>query len=187
MDFIHIKAADIEKARDYVPMGDKAAFVEYAAGRCIDKIAVTVEGDRNAPEVPGMYKISRERQERYLMGAFVKLYLGKKYESVEGDKWLMARDDFDRWCGGHVFAALEQAKRSAQTRDKAFDILADYRALKGLLMEETEGMLAVMNDPATRILAALSAPPDPEALKASMEELEALKGQLEEYRAERKE
>ena len=104
-------------ARDYVPLMEKAAFAAECAGRCFDRMEVRVEGGQVLP----YFKENVERRSRYLMGGFVKLYLGEDFEPVEGETYLMSADDYDRWAGGHIFNQIDRMKgKGPELRDKAF-------------------------------------------------------------------
>ena len=187
MEYVKLTEQDVKKASTYVPLAAKIAFVEYAAERCFDRMNVTMNDGAalNLPMAP-MYKENMGLKSRYLMGALVKSYLGKDYEPVENDDWLMAQDDYDRWAGGHVFNQLERMKGcGGQVREIIFDLLADYRDLEKRLTVEMRGMLGVMNEPVNRILATMQSQTTPEAFARGKAKLEELTAELEEYKAAR--
>lgn len=185
MEYVKLTEQDVKKANTYVPLAAKIAFVEYAAERCFDRMNVTMNdgGGLDLPMAP-MYKENMGLKSRYLMGALVKGYLGKDYEPVEKDEWLMAQDDYDRWAGGHVFNQLERMKGcGGQVREVIFDLLADYRDLEKRLTAEIRGMLGVMNEPVNRILTTMQSQTTPEAFARGKAKLEELTAELEEYKA----
>lgn len=185
MEYRKLTEQDVKKANTYLPLSAKIAFVEYAADRCFDRMNVTMDDGAglNLPMSP-MYKENMALKSRYLMGALVKVYLGKDYEPVENDDWLMAQDDYDRWAGGHIFNQLERMKGcGGQVREIVFDLLADYRDLEKRLTAEMRGMLAVMNEPVNRILATMQSQTTPEAFAQGKAKLDELTAELEEYKA----
>ena len=128
-------------ARDYVPLMEKAAFAAECAGRCFDRMEVRVEGGQVLP----YFKENVERRSRYLMGGFVKLYLGEDFEPVKG--------------------------KGPELRDKAFDLLADYRDLEKMLKTEIYGMLQAMNDPVSRFQDLAAQSMTPEAVQKTLDDL----------------
>lgn len=186
MDFKKITEETVQEANTYVPLMDKVAFVEYAAERCFDRLHVSMKDDvLDLPMAP-MYKENTQLKSRYLMGALLVLYLRQEYEPVEGDMWLMAADDYDRWAGGHLFNQLERMKATAPAlRDKIFELLADYRDLEKRLSMEIRSLLQVMNDPVVRILGTMQAQTTPAAFQKGKEELEKLTAELEKVKAQK--
>lgn len=172
----------VQEARSYVPLMEKAAFVEETAQCCFDRLGVQFgEGDLGLP-MASMYKENTQLKSRYLMGALVKLYLGQDYESVEGDKWLMAADDYDRWAGGNPLGQLEQLKgKGTQTRERVFALLRDFQELQERMDREIQGLLQVMNDPVGRFLSTIQAQTTPEVFQKGAAELERVRKELEDY------
>lgn len=180
MDYKKIEEEHVMNAETYVPLMQKTAFVNYVAERCFDRVEIRVSADDDV-RTPPYFKDSPERKARYMMGALLKLYLKAGFEPVEGDEWLMSADDYDRWAGGHVFNQIERMKGNAKTRDRAFDLLADFRMLEKMLNTEVYSMLQVMNDPVTRFMRILEMQATPDALAAQLSELKKVQGELEAY------
>lgn len=179
MDYKTITPEMLGQANSYVPALQKQQFVEYAAARCIDKIEIKVA---NEQPMPPSFKANALNKSRYLMGAFIRLYLKQEYEPVEDDEWLMAVDDFDRWSGGHIFKQIDRMKKAGgELCDKAFDLLEDYANLKRMLYAEIDGMLVIMNDPVQRLSTAMMMQTTPEAMEKQMAELERVKDELSAY------
>lgn len=181
MDFKNITAEEfLFKAVSYITAMKKQEFIDYAAARCIDKMEVAVADENLNLPMPPYYKSNTLRKNRYLMGAFVKLYLQQEFEPVENDLWLMAQDDFDKWAGGHIFNQIDRLKKNGgEIRDKAFDVLEDYSNLKRQFNAEIDTLLAVMNDPCQRIMAMITMQTTPEVFQNGITELESLKSQIQ--------
>lgn len=168
MEWKKVTEEGLLAARDYVPLMEKAAFAAECAGRCFDRMEVRVEGGQVLP----YFKENVERRSRYLMGGFVKLYLGADFEPVEGETYLMSADDYDRWAGGHIFNQIDRMKgKGPELRDKAFDLLADYRNLEKMLKTEIYGMLQAMNDPVSRFQDLAAQSMTPEAVQKTLDDL----------------
>ena len=180
MEFVRLQKEDIKSATDYLPMLEKRKFLTLAAANCIERISVSLEDpDEYSMPMPDYYKENQAKMHRYLMGAFVKLYLKKEFEPIAGDDYLMAQDDFDRWAGGHVFNQIDRAKKDTELKDKCFDILEDYNNLRRMFYAEVHSLLATMNDPCQRIMAMLQMQGTPENVSKSIEEVERLKKEWE--------
>ncbi len=122
--------------------------------------------------MPPMYSVNVGLKNRYLMTAFVKLYLGSKDLLTElADEWLMTEEDYDRWAGSHVFGQLERWKRDNEARDKCFDLLADFKDLSKWFSTQINSLLTVQNDGVLR---------QTQHMAAQMKELPALLKQLKE-------
>lgn len=180
MEHITITERDLMRARSYVPLLEKKTFVDACAGLCMEKLDVGARKENLDQPMPPMYTESTERKSRCLMGALAKLYFGKTIEPAEGTDYLLAADDYDRWAGGHI---LNQVKRLSMkgdgpVRDKAHELLSDYRDLEKRLNIEVYGMLNVMNDPCTRLMAMFAMQTAPENLQRQQEELEKTKAEM---------
>lgn len=175
--------------RAYIPLMEKTAFVDYAAQRCFDRLEVRFDEDGLGLPVAPMYKESASLKKRYLMGAFVKLYLGQTYEPVEGDEWLMSADDYDRWAEQDILwkFALMAAQAPGDAEEWAADVRRDFSVLQELLESEVAGLLAVMNDPIWRFLTTMQAQTTPEMFRKGAEELQRLREELEAYQKDFKE
>ena len=137
------------------------------ADKCCNRLSITADGE----QMPPMYMINDSLKSRYLLGAFVGMYLGMKYEPDASDKLLMSEMDYDKWAGSHVLNQMERLKRDTDVRDKCFDLLYDYRMLEKRFHSAIIGLLTVQNDPVIR---------QNEMMANQMKALPELLGQLKE-------
>lgn len=186
MEFFKITEQDIENAKTYVGLGEKQAFVGYASAGCFEPLRITLGDDESRGDVPSMYKENTATKNRYLMGAFVRLYLGREYVPVEGDEWLMSQDDYDRYAGGHIFNQIERFKSNPKLRDICFDLIQDYKDLEKRMNTEVFSLLQVMNDPITRLVKHMEIVASPEHMQKAISELESTKDDIEKFIAEKK-
>lgn len=175
MDFVKISEEKLLAARTYMPLGKKMEFVSRAAAECLDRVSIRLKDG----SVIEHTKEATDRKSRWLMGALAEYYLKTAFEPVEGTDYLMAQDDYDRWAGGHIFNQLERFKSSAKTRDRAFDLLWDYRDLEKRLNTEIYNLLQAMNDPIVKLGEKLAQMATPEAVQEAAKELTDLKEQFE--------
>lgn len=157
------------KANAYVPLMEKAAIVSHCAERCIDRVVVDT-GERFRGDVPPMYRENGQRKRRYLMGILARAYLRLDFDGCEEDKWLMSADDYDLVGGVQLVNQIDRMKKQSDAlRDKAYDLLADYRDLEKMLNTEINANLAVMNDVVARMVMSSAAAMTPESMKELVE------------------
>ena len=180
-------AETIVNAESYVPLAKKLEFINYAAERCYTSLRITSNPETaQAKVMPSMYKVNAALKSRYLMGAFLKLYLKEEYIPVEGDEWLMSQDDYDNFKSGHLFNEMNRFKSNNEIRDKVFDILSDYKELTTMFEEELLGSLNALNDVVSRIYMAFTDMLTPEQVTDMINDINHSKDELEQYIAERK-
>lgn len=184
MIYKEILEEDILTARSYVPLGEKVKFIDEVARRCFEKLEIRASDGGRDISIPPMYKENMQMKSRYMMGALVKMYLGQQFEPIEGETWLMSQDDYDRWSGGHVLNQIERMKqRGGVLRDKAFDLLQDYRDLEKRLNTEVYGLCNVMNDPCHRLMLMIQLQSTPESMQKAVDDLKQVQKTLKQYQA----
>ena len=187
MEKIIITEEQMKNAVTYAPAKVKEEFVEYCCLRCLStsKIDLGV-GDNSA--MPNMYIEDTFAKSRYLMTALCVLYLGipsDKLDKESGDDWLMTDAEYDHYAMSHIVNQIERMKSNAELRDKAFDLLRDYRDLEKRLNTAIYNTMAVMNDPINRLFQKLAFDMSPEALEAQKKELERLQQEMEDIKKSR--
>ena len=158
-------------AKSYVPLMQKEEIVSYCAERCIDRVVVNT-GEKFRGDTPPMYRENGQRKRRYLLGILARAYLRLDFEGCGGDRWLMSADDYD-WVGGvQLINQIDRMKKQSDAlRDKAYDLLADYRDLEKMLKTEIYGMLQAMNDPVSRFQDLAAQSMTPEAVQKTLDDL----------------
>lgn len=169
----------ILSANTYVKTLDKDKFVQAIVLDCLDSININTDaGD----SLPPMYKENAERKARHLMGALLSMYLKDKgFIPVENTECMLSADDYDRYAGSHILNQMERFKSDKDTRDIVFDILQDYQDLCKRLNIEVYSYLQVMNDPASRLMAAINQKTTPEALQSAIQDVKNLEEQFKQY------
>ena len=175
----------MQEAEAYVPISKKAEFVHYCAERCFDKLNITAaSGNDTLSSMPPMWKENPELKARYMMGGLLKLYLKQEAQTDENDEWLLTEQEYDRWAAAHLLNQIERMKSNASLRDKCFDLLQDYKTLEKMLNTEVYGLIRVMNDSVSRMIAQIQASTTPESMKNAMAQLEQSKKEYEKYMKE---
>lgn len=163
------------KANTYVPLMEKAAIVSHCAERCIDRVVVDT-GEKFRGDVPPMYRENGQRKRRYLLGILVRAYLRLDFVPCEEDKWLLSADDYDLVGGVQLINQIDRMKRQSDTlRDKAYDLLADYRDMERMMNAEINADLAVMNDVVARMSMSAASAVTPESMAELVQMAETLK------------
>lgn len=177
----------------YMPLSMKVKVAEEIADGCITRYRSKVQyGGADAfenvlcAENPAM-------RWRYMMGVLLNFYLGMDFEPVEGEKWLMSQDDYDRAAAKHPMNELERMKSDTGARNAVFDLLRDYKDLDRLVGNEIAARIASYNDLLPRLVELLTMTATPEALgqlsqmeKALGEEAKKIAGQIENVQKARK-
>lgn len=182
----YITAEQMKNVNTYIPLRAKMEWIDQVAERCMNKVEMTATYMDENIQMPPMYKENIEFKNRYLMGAFVKLYLRGSWETAENeDEWLMPIDEYDKWAGGHIFGQVEKFKSDYNLKDICFDMLNDFKDLTRMLNAEVSGLLRIMNDPAARQMASMQLSLTPESMERALEELQSAKDALMEYEEKR--
>lgn len=162
------------KANTYVPLMEKAAIVSHCAERCIDRVVVDT-GEKFRGDVPPMYRENGQRKRRYLLGILVRAYLRLDFVPCEEDKWLLSADDYDLVGGVQLINQIDRMKKQSDAlRDKAYDLLADYRDMERMLNTEINANLAVMNDVVARMTMSAASAVTPESMAEMVQMAEEL-------------
>lgn len=171
-------------AKSYVPLMQKEEIVSHCAERCIDRVVVNT-GEKFRGDTPPMYRENGQRKRRYLMGILVRAYLRLDFEPCEEDKWLLSADDYDAFGGVQLINKIERIKKQGDAlRDKAYDLLADYRDLEKMMNTEIAANLDVMNDVVARMTMSAASAMTPESMKELSEMAETLKATAKNIQSE---
>ena len=162
-------------AKSYIPLMQKEEIVSYCAERCIDRVVVNT-GEKFRGDTPPMYRENGQRKRRYLLGILARAYLRLDFEGCGGDRGLVSADD-DDWVGGvQLINQIDRMKKQSDAlRDKAYDLLADYRDLEKMMNTEINANLSIMNDVVARMAMSAASAMTPESLQELTEMAKELK------------
>lgn len=160
-----ITAKTILGAKTYLPLAQKIKIAGEIAQNCVTRIGYNVKVGNVPVDLPDWTGRNPALKERYLLGALLKFYLGFEFEPVAGTEFLLSQDDYDRAAKQHPRNAIERCKGDKDVRDRAFDLLADYKLLCDMAKIALDDTAAAQNDPVARFLAAQMMAMTPEALQ----------------------
>ena len=155
---------DVSAWKTYLPLAEKKKIASEIASCCILQYKTEVEMNGEIMYEPVVCSEDVGARWRCMMGVLL-YYTGVDFEPVEGRKWLMAQDDYDRAASRHPLNVLERMKASAAARDKVFDLLRDYKDVDRLVSAEISAQLAALNDLLPRTLSLLMQSVTPEAIQ----------------------
>lgn len=161
-------------ADTYVPLLLKTSTAQAIASSSIEK------AEFKGGDVPPRFIENPMTKAKCLMGALLTFYLHIAYEG--NDDLNMAVDIYDRFAASHILNQIERMKSDAFMRDKAFDLLADYRELEKRVNSEIYSLLSVQNDTVARLSMVMSRGMNPEEAQKTLEEIEKLQGEIEEQK-----
>lgn len=177
-----INAEIVKTAITYLPIADKIMLAGEVAANCVTQIGYTLNVGNIPIEVPDWCGRNAPMISRYMLGALLKYYLGVAFDPVENTSCLLSMDDYDRAASQHPRNALERCKGDKDTRDVAFDLLADYKALCDMIKIAVDDTISARNDPVARYLAAQTMATTPEALQALSDAQKALQKELDDLK-----
>lgn len=183
-DEFKITEATMAQADTYIPLVMKEAIANDMARACVKRTdLIRPFGDK--AETDGEYGVSPVYCEspgskaRVMMTVLMVLYL---HIWDEDTPYLCEVSAYDQWAGAHVLNQLERFKAGAH-REKAFDILADYREMEKCLNSAIYAVLRELNDPVKRFMEALGTMASAEGIQSAIETIREAEAGIE---AERK-
>lgn len=156
MEKIVVTQEMLQNASDYIPLAERQAMIEQIAQDCIAKVRmgyIPTGGTEERP-MPERYQENRLRTSLYLMGVLVVKYLNVKTDWAD-ESLMMPANIYDDWCGSHVLNQIECFRSDKALRDKAFNLLADFRDFRSSLYREIETLLGHHNDVVWRLIDAM--------------------------------
>lgn len=156
-DEFKITKAIMEQADTYIPIAMKEMIASDVARVCVKETA-SVRPHGEEEEQDGYYTIapsfceSASSKARVMMTILLSVYL-----HIWGDDTPLLCDieSYDQWARAHVLNQLERFK-AGEYREKAFDLLADYKEMEKYLNSAIYAVIRELNDPVRRTLHVLS-------------------------------
>jgi hypothetical protein len=156
-DEFKITKAIMEQADTYIPIAMKEMIASDVARVCVKETS-TVRPNGEEEEQGDEYAFaptfceSTSSKARVMMTILLSVYL-----HIWGDDTPLLCDieSYDQWARAHVLNQLERFK-AGEYREKAFDLLADYKEMEKYLNSAIYAVLREMNDPVQRTVHVLS-------------------------------
>ena len=171
----------MENADTYIPVITKELLANVIARSCVQTTDLIrpmgdkPEGD-DILQVEPVYCESVSTKARYLMTILLTYYLKIRDESA----WLLCEiDEYDNWAGAHIINQIERFK-AGDYREKAFDILTDYREMEKYINAAIYAVLKEMNDPAKRAFQMIQSAFSADTINEAVEQMREYSEKLEE-------
>lgn len=167
----------IRAASDYIPYIDKLTIVSETAEACLEPVDQETEGiaaETQLP-IPQLYKERSGAKQFFLMYYFMTRYL---HVEIDEKGWTI--EEYDHYASSHIFNQLERFKSGdTEIKNKVFDILYDYKALKSMLEVEIYNLKEAKNNGLDRIQSYLDLFSTPENVAKLNELMQKNLGELE--------
>jgi|GEM_PF-1988803 len=167
----------MKNANTYISIGMKELIASDLARACVKETYKIKNHEDNSQYqsdygLSPMYCESPSSKARVMMTVLMSFYL-----NLWGDDkaFLCDISEYDDLASAHVLNQIERFK-SGEYREKAFDLLADYKETEKYLNSAIYSVLRELNDPAKRIMDALGN-------MASAEMMQNTLNQIQEYQA----
>lgn len=167
----------MKNANTYISIGMKELIASDLARACVKETYKIKNHEDNSQYqsdygLSPMYCENPSSKARVMMTVLMSFYL-----NLWGDDkaFLCDISEYDDLASAHVLNQIERFK-SGEYREKAFDLLADYKETEKYLNSAIYSVLRELNDPAKRIMDALGN-------MASAEMMQNTLNQIQEYQA----
>lgn len=168
----------LQAANAYMPIATKQALAKQIADLCVTDIA----DEKDFSIANAVLALPALRGENTVMRAVLlqNVFLGH-YLNIQVDDKADAFANYDYYGGTALINQIERFKADAEVKEKAFDILSDYKDFKRMVDAEILNLRLLHADALTRIVSALGVLATPENVKKMAEELQK---QVEKQQAE---
>lgn len=177
---------DVSNADSYLAIGMKFTLAQKIAPLCIEKVKVKYNSAAGEMPLPDIFREDALRKALFLRGVALHYYLHKKINGKEAETiedLLCPANEYDAW--GNLHNQMERMKSNSATRDKAYDILSDFRDFERRLNAEIFSIMQVQNDPCSRIMAMMNEQTTPEALESLKDQVETVSNLVDELKAKK--
>lgn len=162
----------MQNATAYMLIEDKAGIAKTIAKKCVMDVPTAEQNlvGEKFLALPYIKGENRELKAMCLMNILLSYYLKIDLGSVEETPF--DEDKYNFYAGGSILNQIERYKSNFDLKNKAFDLLADYKELRKFVDVEINNLIAVNNDPLARLTASISVFSSPENIKKTIEELQ---------------
>mgnify|MGYP004541285733 FL=1 len=153
----------MKSAKTYMPLRDKAELAKQIAGLCLVDMK-TAEQNRAGLKIVALPCLKEEDLAvKYILLQNTLLWYYFNIEINPEDK--NGYDVYDSYACGNLMNQIERFKSDSELKDKAFDLLADFRDFRKMVDTEIYNRKANENDPIGRFTAAIQLISNPENMK----------------------
>lgn len=170
------------KADAYIPVAEKELIAATAARACIKRTnQIHAYDEKDETFFNGEYALAPMYCESPSSKARILLtVLNVYYLHIWDDKHKLMcdTDEFDKFAGAHILNQIERYK-TGEYREKAFDLMADYRETEKYLNSAIYSVLREMNDPVRRFMEAVGTMGSQEYVQAALDNIQQSKDGIE--------
>ena len=160
------------KAVTYMPITEKQSIAKIIANKCVIDLPTAeqnIEGEKFLA-LPYIKGEDKEIKDMCLLSTLLQHYLKVEIKDNE----VFDEEKFDYYASGAILNQIERFKSDFTCKDKAFDLLSDYKELRKMVDAEIENLLRVNNDTLARFMAAIQVFSTPENVEKMVKELQKL-------------
>lgn len=170
------------KADTYIPVATKELIASTVARACV-KPTCMIHGYDEKDEayyngewgLTPVYCESASSKARIMMTVLCVYYL---HAWGDDSKLMCSPEEYDAMASAHILNQIERYK-SGEFREKAFDLLSDYREMEKYMNSAIYAVLREMNDSPKRIMEALGNTATPEGLAQTLESIKVTEEAIE--------
>ena len=166
---------DIRKATSYLPLAKKTAMARAYAQDCLLQFDLSTGNDEVDKVFPSRFQENPQKRMLYGMLVMLRDYLHKKEDED------LSTDQYDEWGEASLFNQLDRFKSSKdqEIRNKAYDLVDDYREFYRMLGTEINSLAEAKNDILARFVQYVTLSQSPEAVEEQLKKLEELSKELD--------
>nr|DAU13430.1 MAG TPA: hypothetical protein [Caudoviricetes sp.] len=157
----------MQKATAYMPIEDKAELAKTIAEQCVVDIPTAEQNliGEKFLALPYIKGENRELKALCLMNVLLSHYLKIPVNSP------LNEEKYNHYAEGSILNQIERYKSNFDLKNKAFDLLADYKEFRKFVDVEINNLIALNNDPLARLTASIQVFATPENIKKAVDEL----------------
>lgn len=164
-----ISTSHLANANTYMPIEDKIRYSHIIAQASMEDAGIdpqNEDGEKILP-LPELKEENSAMKKMLLMQLFLEHYLNIEIPE-------MTAELYDYYAGNHLFNQIERFKSTADLRDRAFDILSDFRDFKKMVDTEIFNIRSRANDTLSRFTASMQIYATPENIEKMKSEFERI-------------
>lgn len=165
----------MRQADTYIPIAEKELIAATVARGCVKPTQmIHAYDEKDEDYFNGEYALSPAWCESPSSKARVMMtILNSYYLHIWDDKHalLCGTDEYDQYAGAHILNQIERYK-TGEFREKAFDLMADYREMEKYLNSAIYSVLRELNDPVRRFLEAMGTMGSQDGIQAALDSIQ---------------
>lgn len=158
----------MQDAIAYMPIEEKAALAKTIAEQCVVDIPTAeqnIQGEKFLA-LPCIKGEDRELKALCLMNVLLSHYLKINVKTPFNE------EQYNYYAEGSILNQIERYKSNYELKNKAYDLLADFKELRKFVDVEINNLVTVNNDPLARLTASIQVFATPENIKKAVDELQ---------------